>query len=165
MEKLESFTMIGRGKTPEEAFEDVKNRVFVREVKGKEYMVFVETPKSKKPFKHITELLDTNPFLRDKNGPVGCVLARAAGWVDERHVVGREAESEVVYLVYNAKGKELFSCPDEKQAIKKGRQWASENGVTVSVQKQIRITEKIIECQALPENHLNSYWFFGWAMA
>lgn len=157
--------MIGKGSTPEEAFEDVKKRGFVGEVKGKEYLVCVDVPKRKKPFKYITDMLNTNQLLRSPNGPVGCVLARSAGWVDERHVMGPETQNEVVYLAYDAKGNELFSRSDENQAVTEGRQWASQCGTTVSIQKQIRITGKIIECQATPRNNLNSYWFFGWAVA
>lgn len=157
--------MIGKGSTPEEAFEDVKRHGFVGEVEGKEYMVYVDVPKRKKTFKYITDMLCTNPLLRNPNGPVGCVLACSAEWVDERHIVEPEIQNEVVYLAYDAKGNELFSSSDKEQMITEGRKWASKHGTKVSIQKQIRITERVIECQATTRNNLNSYWFFGWAMA
>lgn len=165
MAEIVPFTVIRRGETPEEAFEKAKADGFANNVHGKDYMVYVELPKRTRPYKYVNELLDTNVFLQAQNGPVGCVLARASGWVNECHVVDREAKNEVVYLGYDNRGKELFSCSDEKIAVLQARQWALDHETKVSVGKQIRITEKVIECQALPENHLNAYWFFGWALA
>lgn len=165
MAKAYPFVVVRRGNTPEEAFEKAKLDGFANDVRDKDYMVYLDSPKRKRPFKYVQELLDTNVILQNPNGPVGCLLARPAGWVSEEHVVGRTPKTEIIYVVIDNENNELFTCFNEKQAVKRACQWTSEHKTKVSIQKQIRIVESVVQCQAVPDNHLNAYWFFGWAIA